>query len=319
MNSGPRVSVIVPAFNAERLIGETLDSILEQTYRNCEIIVVDDGSTDQTSQIVQSYGSRVRYYYQNNSGGCSVPRNTGIMNSSGEFLCFIDADDIMVANRITRQVDFMKRNPRVGLVFCDYRNFTEAGPLPNSHFETCPSLWSQLKDQKEQVLERACKYLVRENFGIAGSFMIRKKLLAFEAGFEPTLKACEDFHFYFRLSRHTSAGIINEIGMLRRLHGGNMSGNPVKMLSEGIRSRAMLRDNEQDPEVRRHLCRYISRCQDNLARYHADQGRFLQSLWYDLQVLTGPFIWPEIGSSCRTMLRTIAMAAGMHRPKNTRR
>ncbi|MBK7543343.1 MAG: glycosyltransferase family 2 protein [Candidatus Competibacteraceae bacterium] len=79
MNSNPYplVSVIIPAYNSQEFISQTIDSILAQTYSNIEIIVVDDGSADRTSQIVHGYRDRVRYYYQNNSGGCAVPRNVG--------------------------------------------------------------------------------------------------------------------------------------------------------------------------------------------------------------------------------------------------
>lgn len=111
MGAKPLVSVIIPAYNAQDMIGETLDSILAQTYRNLEIIVVDDGSTDRTSQVVKGYGSRVLYHYQKNSGGCAVPRNAGIERSSGDFLCFIDADDLMAPDRVALQVAFMERYP----------------------------------------------------------------------------------------------------------------------------------------------------------------------------------------------------------------
>lgn len=309
------VTVVIPAFNAHNFIGETLKSILTQTYKNLEIIVVDDGSYDTTSQIVKGYGSRVAYYHQENSGGCSVPRNTGIRQSSGDFLCFMDADDLMLPDRITRQVEFMNRHPSVGLVFCDYKNFTEEGPFPNSHFETCPILWPQLRGQKEFILENSRAVLAQENFGIAGSFMIRRTILKHESGFDPTLKSCEDFHFYFRLARHTPVGVINMVGMMRRVHGDNMSGNVFKMRSEGIRCCTLLKDGEKDPEVRKNLDRYIASCRSDLARYCADQGRFHESFRYDFQVLTGIFLAPEIRRACRNILRTIAMAMGLHRPR----
>jgi hypothetical protein len=143
--------------------------------------------------------------------------------------------------------------------------------------------------------------------------LIRKSLLAFEAGFEATLNACEDFHFYFRLVRHTSVGIINNVNMLRRLHKSNMSSNWFNMGIERIRSRTLLKESEKDPEVQKHLNRYIAYCKGDMARCYADHGRFLESFQYDWQVLTGPFFWPEMGRSCRNILRTIAMAAGLKR------
>ncbi len=317
MYTKPLVSVIIPAFNAQGLIAETLDSILAQTYENLEIIVVDDGSTDKTAQIVQGYGSRVRYYYQSNSGGCAVPRNTGIKHSTGDFICFIDADDLMVKDRIACQVDFLEHHLHVGLVFCDYCNFNEAGPFPSSHFQTCPRLWLLLRDRIEIVLEKGCTYLADENFGIAGSFMIRRSLLAFEAGFEPTLKSCEDFHFYYRLARHTPVGIINKIGIMRRLHGNNMSGNSTRMLTEGIRSRTLLRESEMESGARSHLSRYIADCQGSLACFYADNGQYVQALEKNGQALFCYFCWSQVWIACRSFARTILMIVGIHNPRKT--
>jgi hypothetical protein len=144
--------------------------------------------------------------------------------------------------------------------------------------------------------------------------MIRRALLRLEPTFHQSLKSCEDFHFYFRLARRTPVGVINKVGMLRRVHGRNMSGDALKMRTEGIRSRTMLRDTEENPVVRKDLNRYIANCNADLARFHADHGRFLESLQYDWRVLTGPLLWPETGKACRNLVRTIAVAAGLHRP-----
>ena len=315
MSNNPLVSIIIPAFNSDYYIQETLDSILAQTYHNKEIIVVDDGSTDKTAQIIHGYGSKITYLYQKNSGGCAVPRNSGIENSSGEFLCFIDADDLMMPERIIRQVDFMKNHPEVGLVFCDYRNFNDDGLFPQSHFENCPRLWSQLQGKKEMVLEKPCLILTHENFGIAGTFFIRRNCLKIAAKFEPSLKSCEDFHFYFRLARQFKVGILNEVGLLRRIHRNNLHGNKLQMLHEGIRSRSMLKENEQDSDIRLHLNRYIAGCRSGLARYHADQGQYIRSFGYDLQVLFGSFYPSMAKKACKNIMRTTAMAIGLHRPK----
>ena len=315
MANNPLVSVIIPAFNAQELIDETLDSILAQTYKHLEVIVVDDGSTDQTSQVVLSYHPRVHYYYQRNSGGCAVPRNTGIERSSGEFLCFIDADDVMAPDRIAHQVDFMERHPSVGLAFCDYRNFNEEGSYPSSHFQTCPRLWPQLRERRELILDNPCELLAQENFGIAGSFFIRRNILKFESGFEPTLRSCEDFHFYYRLARHSHVGVINEVGMMRRLHGSNMSGNSSTMLSEGIRSRTLLRDSEPDQKIRAYLNEHIADYLASLARYNADHGQYQQALGKDWQALSCQFCWSRLWMTGGSMIRTILIAISLHRPK----
>lgn len=314
MGTQPLVSIIVPVYNAQSTIGETLDSILAQTYGNLEIIVVDDGSTDETAQIVRCYEPRVLYSYQKNSGGASVPRNTGIERSSGEFLCFIDADDLMLPDRIARQIDFMERYPSVGTVFCDYRNYYADGCDDLSHFQTCPLLWDQLKDKNELVIENAFVLLAQENFGISGSFLIRKSALISESGYEPSLKACEDFHFYYRLTRHAPTGVINNVGMMRRLNGQNMSDNEILMLSEGIRCRTLLRNGEQDARSRALLSRYIAECQTSLSCYFADHGHYERARHYAWEALYSDFGFHQALATCKSVARTVLIAIGMHRP-----
>lgn len=313
MKINPLVSVIIPAFNAQDLISETIDSILAQTYNNIEIIVVDDGSTDQTAKVVAGYGSKIHYFYQNNSGGCAVPRNTGITHSTGDYLCFMDADDLMTPDRISRQVDFMERNPNVGIVFCDYQNFKDEKTYSNSHFQTCPKLWPLIKDKDELILSDACNHLVQENFGCGGALFIRRSMLNFEPGFEPVLTSCEDFHFYFRLARHSLVGAINEVGFLRRLHGNNMSGNKVRMHSEGIRSRTLLRDSEKNVRVKAYLNRYIADGYEGLGRCYANQGKFVLAIKNYWQTIICDFSWAKIRPFCKNILRTILLLIGVHK------
>lgn len=310
MTIQPLVSIIIPAFNAQDMIAETLDSILAQTYMNLEIIVIDDGSTDQTRQVVQRYEPKVSYYYQENSGGCAVPRNTGISYSNGDYLCFMDADDLMMPDRIMQQVDFMERYSDVGLVFCDYRNFDERGCYADSHFKTCPKLWFKLHNQQDLILDNPCSYLVQENYGIAGSFMIRKAVLKFAPSFDPTLKACEDFHFYYRLARHVPVGVINKVGMLRRLHANNMSGNPKKMLAAGIKSRALLKETENSFHIIAQLDRYIANCHSSLARYFADHNQYMDALQQDWQGLYKDLCWKRLQIAARGIGRTLLLALG---------
>src|SRR5918996_6152320 len=106
-----KVSVIIPAFNAERYLRQTLESVFAQTYPDVEVIVVDDGSRDGTAEIAQSCGDRVRYHYQDNSGGCGKPRNEGMKIATGDLFVFLDSDDILAPHRIAREVELMRRHP----------------------------------------------------------------------------------------------------------------------------------------------------------------------------------------------------------------
>jgi glycosyltransferase involved in cell wall biosynthesis len=286
---------------------------LGQTYPNLEIIVVDDASTDRTSARVAAYSPQVHCIRDSHSlGSAGAPRNTGLRHCAGEYIAFLDADDILLPDRIESQVEFLSSHPDVELVFSDYRNFSSTGPADRSHFQTCPRLQKMLGGTPTLVLTsaEATALLAQENFGISGTFMIRRNILEVEAGFEPTLRACEDFHFYYRLARHGQVGVINELGMLRRLHEDNMTSNPLRMLSEGIRSRTLLRESENNSENRERLDRYIAQCHASLARYHAEHGDYLRAIREDARALYRDASGSRFWFFCRGVARTIAIAMG---------
>lgn len=116
----PLVSVVIPAFNAERFVGEALESVLRQTYSTIETIVVDDGSTDGTSDVVSGYGDQVRLVRQSN-GGVSSARNHGIASARGELIAFLDADDLWLPQKVAAQVDRMVRRSELAYVYTGYR------------------------------------------------------------------------------------------------------------------------------------------------------------------------------------------------------
>jgi glycosyltransferase involved in cell wall biosynthesis len=118
----PLISCIVPVFNGELYVGEALDSVLGQTYRPLEVIVVDDGSTDGTARIVAGYGERVSYLAQSNAGHAAA-RNRGIHAARGDFVAFLDADDLWHPEKLTRQLDCLLAQPLPDLCFTHLRNF----------------------------------------------------------------------------------------------------------------------------------------------------------------------------------------------------
>jgi len=115
---GPKVSVIIPAYNAERYIAETLRSVFDQTYRNYEVIAVDDGSKDGTLRLLQSYAPKIKVYSKSNGGPASA-RNAAIKNSDGELIAFLDSDDLWFQDKLEAQVRFLCENPAVGLTYSE--------------------------------------------------------------------------------------------------------------------------------------------------------------------------------------------------------
>lgn len=124
----PKVSVIIPAYNCERFIGAAIESVLQQTFRDYEIIVVDDGSTDKTNEVVQRYRGRLQYLKQSNNGQ-AMARNLGFRHSSGEYLAFLDADDIWYPNMLETEVAALAADPKFGLVYSDLDIIDENGRI----------------------------------------------------------------------------------------------------------------------------------------------------------------------------------------------
>ncbi len=128
--TSPRVSVIVPVHNVERYIGAAIDSLLEQTYTDFEVVVVDDGSQDRTVEIVQNYEDpRVRLVRHARNMGVAQARNTGLECSRGELIALLDGDDIALPDRLERQVSALDAAPEIGMVGCYSEGIDEAGIL----------------------------------------------------------------------------------------------------------------------------------------------------------------------------------------------
>ncbi len=228
-----------------------MDSVFEQTYTNLQVVVVDDGSTDGSREIISSYSdSRLEYRFQPASGGPSAPRNTALSICRGEYVAFFDADDIMSADKIQWQLDFMLDNPSLGLSFMDYFNFDEGGKVSNvSHFESCDQLLSISNDGEAIIPSgKACMYLLRENFACCGSMMIRRDVLDVVAEFDESLKACVDFDFYYRAARFFDVGALKKISFMRRIHSNNITVDKLRMLTNYILSRTKILLVEKDPE-----------------------------------------------------------------------
>src|SRR6267142_4272392 len=131
-SDAPLVSVVIPNYNCGRFLAETLESVFAQTYPNVEVIVVDDGSTDDSLNVLESFAARVRVVRQANQG-VSAARNAGIRESRGAFVAFLDADDLWHPEKLTKQIAVFA-NPAVGLVYCAVEYIDEQGRSLGTNF-----------------------------------------------------------------------------------------------------------------------------------------------------------------------------------------
>jgi glycosyltransferase involved in cell wall biosynthesis len=238
-----KVSVIVPCYNYANFISQTLNSVRQQTYQDWECIVVDDGSTDNSKDIIFSYTSRdprFVYVYQENRG-LSAARNTGIKEAKGDFLQFLDADDLIESRKLELQVLYLKEHPDVEIVYGDVRYFSTEQPG-----ELLLSLDGKNRPWMPKVSgkgEKVLNYLIRENIMVVSSPLVSRKVIEECGFFDETLKACEDWDYWLRCAL---AGLFFKYeGMegsysLVRMHRASMSKNISRMIAESILIREKL-------------------------------------------------------------------------------
>ncbi len=152
----PLISIIIPFYNAERFIAQTLESVLAQTYHNIEIIIVDDASTDSSCDIVRHYAehdSRLKLIQSEiNFGGPARPRNIGIENAKGEFIAFVDADDVWKPHKLQTQMDFMIANPQIDMVYSPAEIIDEYGNVSPVRKQRLLSVLSSLISPKNAII-----------------------------------------------------------------------------------------------------------------------------------------------------------------------
>jgi|CXWL01.1.fsa_nt_gi glycosyltransferase involved in cell wall biosynthesis len=319
MSDDRLVSIIIPAYNAELFIGEAIQSALRQIYPHIEVVIVDDGSTDSTQERIQAYLPGVKYLKQQNSKGFpGSPRNHGIANSHGGFICFLDADDIMLPDRVQRQIALLDRHPGVGFVFGDYWNFSASGFATESHFNSCPLLQGKLTQQSELILSgsEATGLLLRENVGLPSSLMIRREVLKCVSGFSTEFRIGEDFHFYYRLSKAFDMGIVNHVVTHRRLHGGNLTSESLRTLQDQLLSYSILRRSEDHAQNIKQLDRMLFRCELNLVRMYTNKREYRRSMIHNLRAIKAGAAmgFQSLGRAMWSLLRTAAVAGHIKTP-----
>jgi glycosyltransferase involved in cell wall biosynthesis len=217
--AAPAVSVIIPAHNSADFIAEAVGSVQAQTFRDYEIIVVDDGSTDGTDAVLRRFGGAIHYHCQSNQGPAAA-RNAGIQLARGEFVCFLDADDLWVADKLARQTSFMSEHPEIGLLFADAMEW-------HGDAVEKPSILSTMMfgtDAKSQLpLQDAFRKLLMENFVPTSSVMVRKDCFAKAGLFDVALPNSEDRDMWLRLAAHFPIACQPQLLARKRSHDANIS------------------------------------------------------------------------------------------------
>lgn len=273
----PRVSVVIPAYNAQRFVAETIASVQAQSYRDFEIIVVDDGSTDQTAAIAESFEG-VRCIRKPN-GGVSSARNRGVAEARGELLAFVDSDDVWHPDKLRHQVALMDLHPQLVL------GITESSS-DRSLMESVPRL-AEGQLPRYRVIDQFEEVFLNPYLGMSG-VMVRKAAFDAVKGFDQTLPFAEDVDFYLRLLFKRSAVVrIEDCVVYVRLVEGSLS-------SDGAIGYAKLmevyrRFLSREPQWGRDQSALVRRAFGQLylrkANCHAADGQHLEAVGSALQAL----------------------------------
>lgn len=215
----PKVSIITPAYNGAKYIAETIDSVRKQTFQDWEMIIVDDGSVDDTKAVVQRFQEqhpeKIKYFYQTN-GGSGKARNTGIRMTTGEFVAFLDADDIWMPQKLEKQMSFFKNNPDIDLVY------TNATVINNIGQEK----WPYVKKREYHFPpEDIYRQLLLRNFIPFSSVVARRKVIAEVGYFVDVIKYSEDSDLLIRIAKDYRIKYLNEFLTKYRVSDSHKSSN----------------------------------------------------------------------------------------------
>lgn len=231
------VSVIIPTYNRAHLIADSINSILKQSYQDCEVIVVDDGSTDQTPEVLKKYKDKILYIRQENMGA-GAARNRGLVEARGKYIAFLDSDDIWLDFKLELQVAVMEKMPEIGFLSTEFCIVRDSGKKINSALRT----WHSKMKPWEEVYENSIRYsdlnialvLPRKDFSIyignlyypllknpyvlPSSAIVRSECVKLDIKFTEGTPVYEDWEFFARLARTNVSAFLDIETAINRGH-----------------------------------------------------------------------------------------------------
>ena len=223
MNMPPQVSVVTPAYNTERFLAAALDSALAQTFRDFEIVLIDDGSTDGTGAIAAryaaEYGPRIRIVHQGNQGLCGA-RNAALQITRGKYVALLDADDEWLPQHLAESVAALEKDPQAGFVHANIERIDARGnvlQVPRRYWREDDDVFARLFLREEHV---SCPTVV-----------FRRELIGQLGGFDPRFNrlGCEDRDLWLRFAAERKVVFLPTVHARYRLHDANVSANLEKM------------------------------------------------------------------------------------------
>jgi glycosyltransferase involved in cell wall biosynthesis len=289
MKRSPLVSTIIPTYNRAHLVREAVDSVLAQTYPNVELIVVDDGSTDDTQAQLKRYGNRIRVLTQQNAGP-SAARNRGIEVSRGDLISFLDSDDLWLTTKLERQVSLLQEaGESVPCCLCNILMRWSDRDIPSFEISSlqpfvAEGIWNN-------VAEVLATRFVLFNQGA----LVRRHVLSTIGGFDESLRLLEDYELALRLSLQGPWAFIEEPLVVWRETAGSLYQNarrdeigPQERLVEILRRPLVMpRTRSKSERFQKHIARELCRARRQLsaARMSQSKSRFATRLGGLLQTI----------------------------------
>ncbi|MEJ7623615.1 MAG: glycosyltransferase [Pyrinomonadaceae bacterium] len=213
------VSVIIPAYNYGRFLGEAIDSVFGQTYPITEIAVIDSASEDETQAVLAGYSGRVKNIRQANMGVCEA-RNRGVAETTAEYIAFLDADDTWHPAKIEKQMAKFATDAEIGLVHCGMREFADG---------TGETIKQHLNGGEGWIADNLLLWQTPAIIGPGGTIIVKRSIFEEVGGFDPRLIVGEDWDFCYRVAREHKIGFVGEPLVDYRNHGANAHKNVSEM------------------------------------------------------------------------------------------
>ena len=280
----PTVSVIIHTYNNEKFIAETVESVLNQTYKDYEIIVVDDGSVDGTRDALMPYMQKIRYHYKEN-GGIASAKNEGIKLSQTEYVAFLDHDDLWVSDKLQLQMECFSENPQVGLVYAKYTSFRDGKELRTKP-EKGYSGW-------------IFKELLAKSFIQTSTVVVKKECLNAVGPYDESFSLGDEYDMFLRISKKFQCGFVDK-GLTRyRVHETNASNNDFLFDNENLGVYKKIYNNSTglDGEEKKILRKRIARYSMKVAEGLNSQGKLEESKEYQKEALSYLPFYKRITSS----------------------
>lgn len=280
-----KFSVIIPVYNGAATIADALQSVLEQTYPPHEIIVVDDGSTDQTAEAVRRFGNRIRYFYQENKG-VSVARNTGAGIAAGDWLVFLDADDWYYPDRLRWHGEWIEEDPSLDFLTGDQEYRRPDGTLIRKSMESTAAGRSLLKRVGNHIRalmsEDELGHFIEDHFGDTPTLSVPRCTFLELGGYPVGYAICEDVNFLIRLcARSRRIGVICRPLAVYCVHSDSATrSDPLRAQKQTVAALLPLRQvlNQAAPAMRVGLERGLYRARRNLATALLRQGKYFEAI-----------------------------------------